>query len=172
MTSSRFTNNKATKNGGALYLPSPTKITSSTFKNNIASKNGGAIYSTDSLNIIGGTSSGNNATYESGIYNTGILRLNNVILSSNYANVLSISLKAPSSVTKGDKIVVQSSIKTGDNLLNSIYSSNNNVIKNDASLATSNNVQGKIITLLLNDKKIYCNNFFKRNSYFHNSTIY
>ncbi|WP_245634915.1 right-handed parallel beta-helix repeat-containing protein, partial [Methanobrevibacter cuticularis] len=83
---SKFTSNSA-KNGGAIYTSSPLTISSSNLASNKVSANGGAIYSTNSLNVTGGIISGNSAIYGSGIYNSGVLRLNSVGLLANIAKV-------------------------------------------------------------------------------------
>ncbi|WP_297899187.1 transglutaminase domain-containing protein [Methanobrevibacter sp.] len=151
ISNSKFESNKA-KTGGALYITVPTRINSSNFKSNVASNNGGGIYSTNSLNITGGIISGNGANYGSGIYNTGFLRLNKVSFINNKAKIFSIVVKAPNYVIKGDKLIVSSSLKSGDNLLNAIYTKNNNVNINGNSYTLSSSVSGKTVTLKINNK--------------------
>ncbi|MGL6298900.1 MAG: transglutaminase domain-containing protein [Methanobacteriaceae archaeon] len=149
--SSVFNGNVAV-NGGAVYSTGPMVVNFSSFKNNLASSYGGAIYSTNSLTINGGSVTGNNASYGSGVYNTGTLRLNNVGLTSNNAKIIAITLQSPSSVNKGDVLVVESSVSTGDNLLNGVYTKNNNVFKNGVALIPSNYSSGKTITLTANNQ--------------------
>ncbi|KZX10436.1 transglutaminase domain-containing protein [Methanobrevibacter curvatus] len=151
--SSKFISNSA-KNGGAIYTSSPLTISSTNLANNKVSANGGAIYSTSNLNISGGSVTGNTAIYGSGIYNVGTLSLNKMSLLSNKAKIFSVSLKAPSYVIKGDKLIVYSSLKSGDNLLNSIYTKNNNVNINGNRYALSSTASGKTISLKINNKMV------------------
>ncbi|MCL2688006.1 MAG: hypothetical protein FWE58_05670, partial [Methanobrevibacter sp.] len=151
ISNSNFNRNTA-KNGGAIYTTKPSIISSSIFTNNVASNNGGAIYTTSSLNVTGGSISGNNAIYGSGIYNTGTLRLNAVTLTNNNAQILSISIEASNSVKEGDSIVVSSSLTSGDNVVNGIYTKNTNVYINNITATISDKPVDKTITLNVDGK--------------------
>ncbi|MGL6298973.1 MAG: hypothetical protein ACRC1M_07400 [Methanobacteriaceae archaeon] len=149
--SSVFSGNMAF-NGGAVYSTGPMVVNSSSFKNNLASSYGGAFYSTNSLTINGGSITGNNASYGSGVYNTGFLRLDRVVFVNNKAKVFSIVAKAPNYVIKGDKVIVDSYLTCGDNILNAIYTTNTNVLKDGINISKSNKVSGATIKFEANNK--------------------
>ena len=126
---SKFTSNSA-KNGGAIYNNAPLTVSSSTFKSNKARSNGGALYANKNLNISGGSITSNNASYGSGIYNLATLRVYKVYMSSNFAKVISITLKTPTEVKPSKKFTINVYLKTGDNIAGFIYNKNGNTYIN------------------------------------------
>ena len=146
-----FESNNA-ENGGALFLTLPTTITTSTFKNNIATSNGGAVYSTNHFTIISGTISGSNATYGSGIYNTGFLNLSSFSFINNQARFSSLMVDSPSSVGEGEMFTIKSYMIGGDNLLSTIYTTNNNFVTDRGDFKVLDKLVGVFICLNFEDK--------------------
>ncbi|WP_067090157.1 transglutaminase-like domain-containing protein [Methanobrevibacter curvatus] len=139
---SNFTSNSA-KNGGAIYSNSPLAISSTKFSNNKATDNGGAIYSKNALNISSGSITRNTANYGSGICNLATLRISKVDIGSNVAKAISISLKAPTAVKPGKKLTINVYLKTGDNIAGAIYNSKGNTSINGSKKTPSDNTPGK-----------------------------
>lgn len=83
LSGSTFTNNKATTDGGSIYVGNTslgTNIYNTRFSNNISGRNGGAIYvNKTTLNIFGGSEFYNNSAAKNG----GAIYLNNGILNFN-----------------------------------------------------------------------------------------
>lgn len=83
LSGSIFTNNKATTDGGSVYLGNTslcTNIYNTRFSNNTSGRNGGAIYvNKTTLNIFGGSEFNNNTAAKNG----GAIYLNNGILNFN-----------------------------------------------------------------------------------------
>lgn len=129
ISSSKFTSNSA-KYGGGIYNNASLSISSSNFVSNKASANGGAIYANKNLNISGGNIKSNNANYGSGIYNLATLRVYKVYMSSNFAKVISITLKTPTEVKPSKKFTINVYLKTGDNIAGFIYNKNGNTYIN------------------------------------------
>ena len=81
-----FTENAAINGcGGAIYSNSSVKVKNSRFKNNKASKEGGAIMALGWTDIDGSNFTQNNAQSGGGIYFSGVLNLNNTNFSDNNA---------------------------------------------------------------------------------------
>ncbi|KZX17821.1 transglutaminase-like superfamily protein [Methanobrevibacter cuticularis] len=72
---------------------------------------------------------------------------------NNKAKIFSLGVKAPKYVIKGDKVVVESYLTCGDNLLNAIYTTTNNVVKDGLSINKSNKASGVTMIIEANNKK-------------------
>ncbi|KZX10663.1 transglutaminase-like superfamily protein [Methanobrevibacter curvatus] len=79
--------------------------------------------------------------------------MSKTIFVNNKAKIFSLGIKAPNYVIKGDKVAVESYLTRGDNILNAIYTTNNNVVKDGLNINKSNKPSGVTMIIEANNKK-------------------